>query len=245
MLILLPPSETKRPGGVGVSIDKACIIWAALDPTRDILISELGELCKAPDLAAKALKLGKKSQADIEANLALMTSGTMPALERYTGVVFDAIGYDSLSPQGLKRAEQQLFIQSALFGLLPAMEQIPYYRFSAGTKLAGINLASLWQDAHQAVWPRLSGPILDMRSKAYVALNPIPEGIASFYVDVVDSDQGRALNHFNKKAKGSFVRAALENGLDSIDDVPRIAKLAGLSAKIQSDSVQLAVPAGY
>jgi cytoplasmic iron level regulating protein YaaA (DUF328/UPF0246 family) len=84
-----------------------------------------------------------------------------------------------------------------------------------------------------------------MRSKAYVALNPIPEDIASFYVDVVDRDQGRALNHFNKKAKGSFVRAALENGLDSIDDVPRIAKLAGLSAKIQSDSVQLAVPAGY
>ncbi len=245
MLILLPPSETKRPGGVGLSIDKACIIWAALDPTRDILISELRKLCESPEVAAKVLKLGKKSQSDIQSNLSLMTSGTMPALERYTGVVFDAIGYDSLSPEALKRAEQQLFIQSALFGLLPAMEQIPYYRFSAGTKLAGINLASLWQDAHQAVWPRLSGPILDMRSKAYVALNPIPEEMESFYLDVVDSDQGRALNHFNKKAKGSFVRAALENGLESVDDVPRIASLAGLGAQIASDSVRLAVPTGY
>ena len=29
MLILLPPSETKRSGGVGISIDKLAIIWAA------------------------------------------------------------------------------------------------------------------------------------------------------------------------------------------------------------------------
>ncbi len=46
MLILLPPSETKRPGGVGISIDKAAIIWAALDPTRDKLITALTVLCK-------------------------------------------------------------------------------------------------------------------------------------------------------------------------------------------------------
>ena len=77
MLILLPPSETKRPGGVGISIDKAAIIWAALDPARDQLINSLAELCQDESLAKNALGLGKKSAQDIQLNLNLMTSPTM------------------------------------------------------------------------------------------------------------------------------------------------------------------------
>ena len=61
MLILLPPSETKRPGGVGISMDKAAIIWAALDPAREKVISALEKVSRKPEVAAKALKLGKKS----------------------------------------------------------------------------------------------------------------------------------------------------------------------------------------
>ena len=49
----------------------------------------------------------------------------------------------------------------------------------------------------------------------------------------------------NKKAKGAFVRAALEHGLESVEQIPQIAKLAGLSAR-QSDSViELIVPSGF
>ena len=97
MLVLLPPSETKRPGGVGVSIDKAAIIWAALDPARDVAINALVQLCQDEEAAAKSLKLGKTNRKDIQANLEIMTSPTMPALQRYTGVLYDALGYDELS----------------------------------------------------------------------------------------------------------------------------------------------------
>ncbi|MEL0261144.1 MAG: peroxide stress protein YaaA, partial [Aquiluna sp.] len=163
------------------------------------------------------------------------------ALERYTGVLYDAIDFESLSVEAKRRAGELLFIQSALFGLLPAMEQIPFYRFSAGSKLQGINLKQLWMEAHQAVWPRLVGPVLDMRSKAYVELNPVPADRTSWFVEVVDQD-GKALNHFNKKAKGLFVRQALEDGLAGIDDLPKVAKSAGMSAEIESGKVTLRVP---
>ncbi len=53
--------------------------------------------------------------------------------------------------------------------------------------------------------------VLDLRSEAYVALGPVPSAAASAYVRVVSddgSDAGvRALNHFNKRAKGELVRA--------------------------------------
>ena len=244
MLILLPPSETKRPGGVGISIDKLAIIWAALDPARDQLISALSLLCQDQDAAIKALGLGKQSASDIELNLNLMSAPTMLAIQRYTGVLYGALGYDSLSEAGKSRVSEKLFIQSALFGLLPATEQIPNYRFSASSKVPGVSLKKLWHEAHQAVWPRLVGPILDMRSTAYVELNPVPESNESYFVEVFDHS-GKALNHFNKKAKGLFVRAALENGLESSSEIPAIAKTAGLACEIDGPSVRLITPKDF
>ena len=245
MLILLPPSETKRPGGVGVSIDRSAIIWATLDDTRDLIIGKLVRLCGNKLAAAEALKLGARNLADIDANLEILTAGTMPAISRYTGVLFDALDFESLSDQARKRASEQVFIQSALFGLLPATEQIPNYRFSAGSKLPGVNLKKLWTDAHKEVWPRMIGEVLDMRSKAYVELNPVPEDRDSWFVEVLDEKSGKALNHFNKKAKGVFVRSALSNGLTRISEVETIAKAAGLGARVADGKVELLVPAGY
>ena len=245
MLVLLPPSETKRPGGVGVSIDKAAIIWAALDPARDVAIDALVQLCQDEEAAAKSLKLGKTNRKDIQANLEIMTSGTMPALQRYTGVLYDALGYDELSKDALLRAQHQMFIQSSLFGLVPALERIPYYRLSAGSLLPGVSLSKLWAAAHTDVWPRLTGEILDMRSKAYVSLNPIPKDKGSFFLEVLDANSGRALNHFNKKAKGAFAKAILETGLESSSEIPKVAKLAGLEARISGRIVELFVPEGF
>jgi uncharacterized protein len=241
LLILLPPSETKRSGGVGISIDKLAIIWAALDPYRGDLFSRLETLCRNPELAARALKLGKNPQQYILANLSLRTSPTMPALDRYTGVLFEGLDSLTLSAIARERASEKLFIQSALFGLLPATEMIPNYKFSADAKLPGVNLKAVWRKAHEAVWPRLVGPVLDLRSKAYVELNPVPNDRESYFVDVL-ADSGRALNHFNKKAKGVFVRHALEGGLESIEQVPEIAKTAGFHAEVDGQSVRITVP---
>jgi hypothetical protein len=242
MLILLPPSETKRSGGVGVSIDRAAIIWAALDPARDQLIQKLAELSLDESAARAALGLGKKSSKDLELNLKLMTSPTMPALQRYNGVLYQALDCDSLSDAALKRANEKLFIQSALFGLLPAMEQIPNYRFSASAKLPGVNLREVWHRAHEAVWPRLVGEILDMRSNEYQLINPVPADRVTYSVEVFSED-GKALNHFNKRAKGLFTRAALESGLTAVDDIPGIAEGAGLRASVEGQTVKLFTPA--
>jgi cytoplasmic iron level regulating protein YaaA (DUF328/UPF0246 family) len=244
MLILLPPSETKRSGGGGISIDKSAIIWAALDPARDRLIAEISKICSDPAVAKRVFKLGPKSLGDLEANKQLMSAPTLAAIERYAGVVYDAIDYPTLSEVAKQRVQERLFIQSALFGLLPATEQIPYYRFSASTKLPGLNLKALWIDAHKAVWPRLTRPILDMRSKAYAEINPIPENLESYSVDVFDQS-GRALNHFNKKAKGLFVKSALENNLETIEQLPEIAKAVGLTAETDGFSVRLITPQGF
>ncbi len=89
------------------------------------------------------------------------------------------------------------------------------------------------------------GQVLDMRSKAYLELNPVPVDRGSWFVEVLDEKSGKALNHFNKKAKGAFVRAALLRGLKSISDVESVAASAGLGARVSKGKVELLVPAGF
>ena len=91
----------------------------------------------------------------------------------------------------------------------------------------------------------MQGPILDLRSESYVALNPIPESLESYFVEVIDQKSGRALNHFNKKAKGAFVRAALTYGLDDVSDLSTVASKAGLGFQLAGDRVLLSVPEGF
>ena len=156
-------------------------------------------------------------------------------------MLYKAIDPDSLAESAIERAGQVLFIQSALFGLLPALEQIPDYRFSASSKIPGLNLTQLWIEGHKAVWPRMIGQILDMRSVEYQEINPIPTEKESFVVEVLAKD-GKSMNHFNKKAKGLFVRAALEQSLCDISQIPEVAASAGLRAEIEGRTVKLFAP---
>jgi cytoplasmic iron level regulating protein YaaA (DUF328/UPF0246 family) len=87
---------------------------------------------------------------------------------------------------------------------------IPNYRLSGTTNLPGISLKDVWSSAHEPIWKRLEdGPIIDLRSKAYAELAPIPDSVEHYWVEVLDSNSGKALNHFNKKGKGQLINAVL------------------------------------
>ena len=52
---------------------------------------------------------------------------TAPAIDIYSGVLYQSLNYRGLSPQAQKRAQSQLLIFSALFGVLRPLDLIPYY----------------------------------------------------------------------------------------------------------------------
>ena len=54
--------------------------------------------------------------------------------------------------------------------------------------------------------------VLDARSEAYIALGAAPAGSAFLHVETAE---GRALNHFNKHAKGALVRRLAETGAEA------------------------------
>lgn len=210
MLILLPPSETKRVGGTGVLRADALRGGSELADVRAAVRAALVELSRDPEAAAKPLKLGVKNQGELAHNLRLGESGVMPSIERYTGVLYDALDAQSLDRAARAWIDSRVLIQSALFGLIAASDEIPAYRLSAGSRLPalGAPLKRVWSRAHDLVSLEDGGLLLDLRSLDYAALAPLPEG-AGYFLNVVQRGRDgtvRALNHFNKAAKGDLVR---------------------------------------
>ena len=227
MLILLPPSETKRTGGAEPLADEQLRHHDPLRGARERVRSALEQLSLDEDAAAKSLKLGAKNRGEIAHNRALGSSGTLPAGERYSGVLYDALDVPSLDDASRAWLDAHVAVQSALFGLISVADAIPAYRLSASSRLPALqrSLKAVWRDAHAVIDWSAFGWVLDLRSKDYAELAPLPDGAGAALHVAQRSATGevRALNHFNKAAKGDLVRRlaqsqpAIETERDLID----------------------------
>jgi cytoplasmic iron level regulating protein YaaA (DUF328/UPF0246 family) len=230
MLFLLPPSETKRSGGGSLTIDQVALTFGGLNPAREAVIAAVGAE-------------------------SLLTAPTMRALDRYTGTLYSAIHgrglkgspteCNNLTSAEVARAKSTVLIQSAMFGLIPSTDLIPEYKLSPTKNINGVNLKRVWSETHVAIWPRLTGGvIIDLRSKAYAELAPLPDEIEHYRVTVeVEYPDGsrRTLNHFNKKAKGQLVRSALTvtKAPETMADLKGCATRVGLSIEVSGRTLTL------
>lgn len=227
MLVLVPPSETKRSGGEQPSLNIRNLSFSELSVARTQVIDALVALSGDTDVAVRVLKLGAKSRAEVADNLSVLTSPTMMAIDRYDGVLFAALDPESLPVPARNWVEGNIAIQSAAFGLIRASDAIPKYRLSAGSPLPGlttsgsttVTLRKLWQQAHADMAQHMAASefILDLRSKDYQALAPFEGHDNSAWVNVLSRDASgavRALNHFNKTAKGQLLRLMAEDRVE-------------------------------
>lgn len=225
MLVLLPPSEGKAPGGSGPPLELGTLSFPALNPVRDRLVGALGTAARVdPDGLGLALGLSARQRGAVEQDASLLTSGTLPALERYTGVVYDALGYRTLPGPARRRADRSLVVASALFGLLRPRDRVPAYRLSAATALPGIGgLAPVWRPALEAVLRDVPGLVVDLRSGAYAALARVPRAVE---VRVLREVAGRrsVVSHDNKHTKGRLARALCEHAVRSAADVAELGR---------------------
>jgi cytoplasmic iron level regulating protein YaaA (DUF328/UPF0246 family) len=216
--LLLPPSETKRDGGLpGSRLDLAALSFPALTASRRRAIAAVRALARDPAAMAGALKLGTTQASEVARNRRLTTSPVMPALDRFDGVLFDALDAATLTPAARAFAGEHLAIASALFGLVGALDPIPAYRLSHDSRLPGLPLGRLWREPVGAAIGGVDGLVLDLRSEAYAALGPAPGALFVRVVAEAPDGRRRALNHFNKAGKGALVRRLLLAGIDHPD----------------------------
>jgi len=190
MLILLPPSEKKK---------------AATGATK----FELSSLVFAPELSA----LRAKATAEYD------SSQTSPAIEIYDGVLYQGLGWDSLSATQRKRANSRVLIVSALFGLVKPLDQIFQYKLKIESKL--------WRDAIAAVSEKFTNElIIDCRSSTYKSLWAInPVNTVEVRVFKVSGTERSVITHMSKKYRGELTKHLLMQSIDPTTpaDVQRMA----------------------
>ncbi|MDQ1583861.1 MAG: uncharacterized protein QOF36_1915 [Microbacteriaceae bacterium] len=203
-------------------------------------------LARDREAAISALKLGPKQHAEIDRNRLVTTSATMPAIDRYTGVLFDALDAASLSDAERAFAHRHVAIHSAMLGPVAALDGIPAYRLSFDSRLPELPLKKHWAQQVAAALDAHRGLVLDLRSHGYAGLGPAPRRDDSLYVHVVMRDEDgakRALNHFNKQAKGQFVRAIIQSGVEHADTRTFLewARGCGFEVSIEAGELELTV----
>ncbi|WP_276910173.1 YaaA family protein [Corynebacterium riegelii] len=232
MLIVLPPSETKAPGG---QLGPMRLSFPELDPIRQALMDQLASA--DVETMMDQLKIPATKRAEAEENLVLRDAPVMPAIQRYTGVLYDALDAATLPADALSH----LAVGSALFGLLLADDHVPRYRVSAGSKVNNKTMKAWWGNA---VTEQLAQQdfVVDMRSGAYQQLGPLASAMT---VRVEQADTGKVVSHFNKQYKGELARslAMAPNIADaaSINDVADLASAEGFQVRIDGQQLTLLV----
>jgi cytoplasmic iron level regulating protein YaaA (DUF328/UPF0246 family) len=222
VLVLLPPSETKAPGGDGAPLDLASLTAPELTAVREQLTDAVVTLAGDVPAARAALGLSPRQDDEIARNAALFTSGTLPALQRYTGVLYDALDVGSLNRAQRSRADRRLAVGSALFGLVGAADRIPPYRLSAGSALPGRpTLRSVWRPALGPVLAGVDGLVVDLRSSSYAALAPVPGAVTLTVLSERPDGTRSVVSHFNKAHKGRVARLLASTTAEP-DDVVRL-----------------------
>ena len=232
-LILLPPSEGKTEGGSGPAWRAGSLSFPELDDRRNEVLDALATAMKGSE-AARAKLLGVKGTALAEetaTNRAVRTSPTRAAIERYDGVLYDALDVRSLSRRDRSRLDSSVVIFSGLWGMVRPDDPIPDYKLKMGASLAPIGkLSAAWRTGVTAALAPIARRrvVWNLLPKEHgAAWTPIPadtNGAPSAILSVrfLDEKPGKAraerqftvVNHWNKLLKGALVRHILATGAD-------------------------------
>lgn len=236
MLVVLPPSETKAPGGAGAPLDLGKLGFPGLNPAREEIARDLVSLCaKTPDEALEVLRISGRKADEVALTAELFDSPTAPALERYTGVLFDALDQESLP----ESAKGRLAVGSALFGLERGLDPIPFFRLSGQTKLPKPDGSRPTMRARfgtliseELARAAEEGLVVDLRSGTYRQLGRAREAV-TVRVETERDGARKVVSHDNKRHKGLLARAlalAPEEPADAAG-VADIARQAGFSVE--------------
>lgn len=211
-VILLPPSEGKAEGGEpGTAWEPgAGVFGAALKPHRTQVASALAR-AKGGSQALLGVS-GKHLLRAQVVNKALRGAATLPAWQRYTGVVWDHLDLASMPAAARKSALARIVVPSGMAGLVRADDPLPDYRLKMGARLAPMGTMSTWwrHDLSVAlcgfVGRRTVVDLLPNEHRGAIDWSMLDDVVR---IDLVSRSGGAVGGHNAKAAKGLLARHLL------------------------------------
>jgi cytoplasmic iron level regulating protein YaaA (DUF328/UPF0246 family) len=214
-MLLLPPSEGKAVGGTArrsAWTPDAGAFGDSLASMREQIVAALAARGGGDEklLGVKGDHLVRAQSA----NTSLIGAPTLPAWQRYTGVVWDHLAPATLPPA----ARRRIVVVSGLMGLVRGDDPVPDYRLKMGANLAPFGKLSTWWRAElssQVARAARRRFVIDLLPQEHRGALDI-DGLRGISIALVDPS-GKPGGHFAKAAKGALARALLTDGLGALD----------------------------
>ena len=211
MLILTPPSEGKSyQDTVNKKFVKTNYVFK--EQVKEI-VSILNKLDEKKIISIYGTTLDKARELH-KNNLNIFDKECSMAIERYTGVVFKNIDWNSLDLSSRNYLNKNLRILSGLFGILKPDTLIPNYKL----KMNVLSLSDFWKNdiSNQLKNEEL---ILDLLPTIHRKALNVGKNIVSikFMINI----NGKLIQsaHSGKVVKGKFIRFLAQNKIHDIKDI--------------------------
>ncbi len=206
MTILFAPSEGKREGGALEPIDKSAFLFPELYEKRAEAAAIYRDFVQNASkeklqklFGIKEPKLLERYKGDIFAKK------TMKAVERYDGVAYDHLGYDSLPEAAQNYIDEHLIIFSNLFGPLKGGDRLPDYKLKQGERIGEFAPEKFYKkefSEKMTSYLTENGPVIDLRAGFYEKFYTveIPHITMKFLKN------GKSVSHWAKAYRGRVLK---------------------------------------
>ena len=214
-VILLPPTEGKAVGGQKEKPWKpdSGSFGNSLEAHRSELMAHLKK-SKGGDQKLLGVSGAHLTRAQ-DANTHLIDAPSLPAWQRYTGVVWDHLDLASLTSAQQKFANANIIVVSGLLGLVCAGDAIPDYRLKIGASLEPMGKLSTWwrEEISLALNKCCSGAVvIDLLPQEHsAAFVPNEKLLGGYFRIDLATKSGIAGGHDAKAAKGRLARHLVVN----------------------------------
>lgn len=214
--ILLPPSEGKKPGGDKIYQEiKHNNDFSFLEKDRDFILDKLTDFIKIASQKDLEKLFAVKSNLDeiIKLFVDFNQKATLPAIERYSGVMFQSISYKDLDSKQKNNANQSILFIDALFGLLKPLDLIPDYKLSISSKIKDLKIDNFWKNILKEALKEIfnNNIIIDILPEAHRKAIIIDPNVQHYKINFFIEKNAKIVNagHISKKLKGEFIRYIL------------------------------------
>ncbi len=240
MIILFAPSEGKRTGGILKPIEASAFIFPELYEKRLEAVNAYRDVIARSDTNSLTELFGINNPKEFERyRNDVIQMKTMKAIERYDGVAYDYLEYQTLSPSAQAYLDQNVILFSNLFGPISAEDRIPDYKVKQGSLIGSLAPEKHYKHHFSELLDRRIGEdeILDLRAGFYDKFY-VPKKQVTTLKFLKD---GKVVSHWAKAYRGIVLRHLALHNVTSVQELLRmeIKGLGSLQIKESKNKIEL------
>ena len=210
MKYLIPPSEGKsKIKSSGIKFKDTNFVYQ--QNVKEIVT--LLELIDDEDLTPIYGTSQEKSELFHRQNQDVFNSNCAHAIERYTGIVYQNLDWDSFSTQEKDFMDDHFYIFSGLFGMVTPLTLIPNYKL----KMNVLSLEHHWK-ATLTNTLKDEDLVVDLLPQVHRKAYLPQDNVKRIDFVVIKKGKKTSAGHFGKAVKGQLIKYIVQNQITSIDN---------------------------